>query len=217
VEVLTMTVKIDVPQECLPHLQSQELLGDIWFYRTDCRYLQDAWLEHPFGYESANLFNNENEEVFVRAHGNFAIPASFYLAPPDDDAEYATFRHFNAVDSNLCFNQLAYVLSMEGCKSGLVPLGKFGVDPEHLRCRKVAVNMMIAKINTTFVRPINPSGFTGWIAIRTIYERKGMPFMEMEFQFSDYEGPGLAVGECRGVVFVQNFCMDPDHPGGCGD
>jgi hypothetical protein len=211
-EVLTMTVKVDVPQECLPHLQSQELLGDIWFYRMDCRYLQDAWLEHPFGYEPASLFNNENEEIFIRAHGNFNIPTSFYLAPPDDDAEYATFRHFNAVDSNLCFNQLAYVLSMEGCKSGLVPLEKFGVDPEHVRCRKVAVNMMIAKINTTFVRPINPSGFTGWIAIRTIYEKKGMPFMEMEFEFSDIEGPGLAVGDCRGVVFVQNFCTDPDHP-----
>ena len=212
-----MTVKVDVSQECLPHLQSQELLGDIWFYRTDCRYLQDAWLEHPFGYEPASLVNNENEEVFMRAHGIFAIPASFYLAPPEDNTEYTTFRHFNAVDSNLCFNQLAYVLSMEGSKSGLVPLDKFGVDPEHIRCRKVAVNMMIAKINTTFVRPINPSGFTGWIAIKTIYERKGMPFMEMEFQFSDLEGPGLAVGECRGVVFVQNFCEDPAHPGGCSD
>lgn len=212
-----MTVKVDVPQECLPHLQSQELLGDVWFYRPDCRYLQDAWLEHPVGYEPVSLLNNDNDEVFVRAHGNFAIPASFYLAPPEDEAEYATFRHFNAVDSNLCFNQLAYVLSMEGSKSGLVPLDRFGVDPEHIRCRKVAVNMMIAKINTTFVRPIDPSQFTGWIAIRTIFERKGMPFMELEFQFSDLEGPGLAVGECRGVVFVQNFCTDPDHIGSRSD
>jgi hypothetical protein len=60
-------------------------------------------------------------------------------------------------------------------------MDKFGVDHEHIRCRKVAVNMMIAKINTTFVRPINPSSFTGLIAIKTIYERKGMPFIEMEF------------------------------------
>jgi hypothetical protein len=209
-----MTVKIDVPQSSLPHLHSQELLGDIWFYREDCRYLKDAWLEHPRGYEPATLLNNDSEEVFIRAHGEFAIPASFYLAPPEDEAEYATYRHFNAVDTNLCFNQLAYVLSMEGCKQGLVPLEGFGVDPEHIRCRRVAVNMMIAKINTTFVRPIDPSAFSGWIAIRTVYERKGMPFMELEFQFND-AGAGLAVGDCRGVVFVQNFCTDPGHPGSC--
>jgi len=65
--------------------------------------------------------------------------------------------------------------------SGLIPLEQSGVDPHPARCRRVAVNMMIAKITFTFVRPIAHSNFAGWIAVKAKYERKGMPFFAMEF------------------------------------
>lgn len=209
-----MTARIDAPIESLPHMCDKRLWGDIWFYRDECRYLKEAWVETPVGFEPESLIDNDNDEIFLRAEGKFSIPESFYLAPADDPTEYAAFRHFNAVDANICFNQLAYVLCLEGCPHGLIPLWKFGVDPESMKCRKVAVNMMIAKMNTTFVRPIQPMDFKGWIAINKLYEKKGMPFMEMEFQFEG-EGAGLAVGECRAVIFVQNFCENPGHPHDC--
>jgi len=169
-----MITRKDIPQTSLSRFHSHELLGDIWFYREECRYHKEAWLEYPIDYDPKTLLGNESDKVFVHPHGTFAIPASFYLAPPEDPAEDATCRHYNAVDAKIRLNQLAYVLDMEGFKSGLIPLDQFGVDPHQIRCRRLAVNMMTAEINFTFVRALDPSDFMGRIAVKTIYERKGM-------------------------------------------
>jgi hypothetical protein len=197
-------IKIPTDEVSMPHISSKGLVGDIWFYRPECRYLNEAWLEHPRDFDPARLIDNTELGTYVRAAGHFSIPASFYLAPPDKPGEYASFRHFNAVDANICFNQLAYVLLLEGASKGLIPLSMFGVDTDRLRRRRVTVNMMIGKISTTFVRRIDPADFTGWIAVTNMYLRKGMPFIDLEFQFEDSLG-GLAVGTCRGVLFVQNL------------
>lgn len=196
-----MTIKTPVHLSYLPHLSSQELLGDIWFYRPECQYVKDAWLEYPDGYDPSRLIDNESEKTFFRAHGQFSIPASFYVKQSDASGEYAALRHFNAVDANICFNQLAYVMLLEGCDKNLLNLCDLGFHPDDSRSRRSMVNMMISKINTTFVRPIAPNDFEGWVAARKIYKRKDLPFIDIEFQFEDKKG-GLAVGTCRGVIFV---------------
>jgi hypothetical protein len=201
-----MGEKIPVNINQLPHLSSKDLLGDIWFYRPECQYLKEAWLEYPEeGEPAAGTAREDVEDFFYfRAHGRFSIPASFYVKPPDNPEEYNSFRHFNAVDSVICFNQLAYVLLLEGYERNFLPFLELGSDPKILRSRRDLVNMMIAKNNTTFVRPINPNDFEGWIAVNRIYQKNGLPYMETSFRFEDKNG-GLAVGGCRGVIFLQNL------------
>jgi hypothetical protein len=191
----------------LPHLSSKDLLGDIWFYRPECQYLREAWLEFPEeGENAAEAGEGDNiEDIFYyRAHGRFSIPASFYVKPPDNPDEYNSFRHFNAVDSVICFNQLAYVALLEGYENHFLPFFELGSDPKILRSRRDLVNMMIAKNNTTFVRPIDPNDFEGWVAVNRLYQKNGLPYMESTFRFMDKKG-GLAVGGCRGVIFIQNL------------
>lgn len=186
------------------HLSPPALARDVWFYRLECRYLRDAWLAHPSNYEPDTLMDNEKGDLWLRAVGRFSIPESFYVESRHLDPELPGVRHLNAVDLNICFNQLAYVLINEGIDHGLLPpepLGLSGVDP---REERINGNMMIAKIGTTFVRPIDPREFDGWLAITRIYHHKGLPFVDMSFEFSDSKG-GFAVGTCRGVIFVQNF------------
>lgn len=206
-------IRVDTPLESLPHIAAKELMGDIWFYREECRYLQDAWLEYPKKFQPELLINNEDPGIFFRSHGNFSIPASFYLRPPDDQQErekdYSPFRHFNAVDSNVCFNQLCFVLFLEGCDRDLIPLSHFGFDTHQVRRRRVTVNILIAKLDTTFIRRIDPVKFSGWIALRKVYKKDtftkySLPFMELDFQFEDENG-GLAVGDCKLVIFMQNI------------
>ena len=88
-------------------MRDKELLGDIWFYRDECLYLREAWIETLLGFSPESLINNKDDGVFIRAGGKFSIPESFYLAPPDDPTEYAAYRHFNSNDANICYNQLA--------------------------------------------------------------------------------------------------------------
>ena len=87
---------------------------------------------------------------------------------------------------------------------GLFALFAPGTDSSRSRSRRSLVNMMIAKIDTTFFRPIDPNDFEGWVAVNKLYVHDGMPFLETSFRFMDRKG-GLATGHCRGVVFVKNL------------
>src|SRR5690348_5245638 len=66
-------------------------------YKPHCRYLQRAHVVS--GSERAGLPASKGTEV--SAHGDFAIPESCYIADTG---------HFNAVEFNICYNQLAYTL-----------------------------------------------------------------------------------------------------------
>lgn len=200
-----MTVRISAQEISYPHLDKKELTGDIWFYREECRYLREAWIIHPKEYEPDSLISNTDPQNYFAAEGLFSIPGSFYMNPKlDSDPDANRFTHFNAVDAVICYNQLGFIQTIEGGMRELLPFDKLGIDIKSLRTVKTTINIMIAKINTIFVRPTDPTDFTGRITINRMYINKGLPFAETEFSFQDNKG-GLAVGSARIVTFVNHL------------
>ena len=200
-----MTVRISAQEISYPHLNQKELTGDIWFYREECRYLREAWIIHPKNYQPDSLIDNTNPQNYFGSEGLFSIPGSFYMEPSlNSDSDANKFTHFNAVDAVICYNQLSFIQGIEGGMRELLPYSRLGIDVESLRTVKTTVNMLFAKISTTFVRPIDPTDFTGRITINNMYFHKGLPFAETEFSFEDKKG-GLAVGTARIVTFVHHL------------
>ncbi len=200
-----MTVRISAQEISYPHLNQKELTGDIWFYREECRYLREAWVIHPKNYNPESLIDNTDPKNYFGSEGLFSIPSSFYMEPSlSSDSDANRYTHFNAVDAVICYNQLAFIQGIEGGMRALLPYHRLGIDVESLRTVKTTINMLIAKMSMTFVRPIDPTDFTGRITINTMYFHKGLPFAETEFSFEDKKG-GLAVGSARLVTFVHHL------------
>ncbi|MEU3183403.1 FcoT family thioesterase [Streptomyces sp. NPDC006923] len=68
-------------------------------YRPSCQYLKTATVD-------------VTDDGLTRARCTFAIPAPFYI---DDTG------HFNAVEFNLCYNQMMYYAVAKSVKEGLMP------------------------------------------------------------------------------------------------
>ncbi len=202
-------IRIDTSLDSLEHKSARELVGDIWFFRKECRYLEEAWLEHPKNYVTDNLIDNENPAIFLRSHGIFSIPSSFYLRQPTDHSEHNAFRHLAAIEASMCFHQLGFVLFWEGCDRDLIPIAHFGIDIHHTKRKLMAINTHIAKLSTVFVRGIDPMKFNGSITLTRVYKKdtsshQALPFLELDFRFEDEKG-GLAVGQSTLVVLSQNI------------
>ncbi|ATB30099.1 FcoT family thioesterase [Melittangium boletus] len=150
-------------------------------YLPPCRYMKQAFARVP---DTASA----NSSLVL--HADFVIPSSCYIN---------STGHFNAVESNICVNQLAYLLfawSLRGAKDHPFSAEVGPFDMETFR-EKQLPNMWILSLQTSFRRAINPHGFQGTIewthATRT---RTKLLLLEMSFRFSDGER-GQAEGQVK--------------------
>ena len=70
-------------------------------YKTTCRYLLDATVRYPRAARS-----------IAAASGTFSIPESCYIA---------STGHFNAVEFNICYNQIVYFSIAKAVQERLSP------------------------------------------------------------------------------------------------
>jgi len=139
-------------------------------YLPPCRYMKQAFARTP---DSAS----PGSSLALRA--DFVIPSSCYIN---------STGHFNAVEANICVNQLAYLLfawSVQDAKEhpfsavvGPFDLGTFR--------EKQLPNMWILTLQTSFRRAINPHGFQGTIEwTEATRKRSNLLLLDMSFRFSD--------------------------------
>jgi hypothetical protein len=147
---------------------SREVLAP---YRPGCKYLQSVEVELPG--EGA---------AFLRARARFSIPYSCYIVDTG---------HFNAVEYNICYNQLAYYAIAKCVKEG-VP-GIFETwDMETYR-KKQLPDMLIVGFQSTFKRPIDAKNFYCELEFLSSKLSKNILFLETSCRFTD-NGSGLAYG-----------------------
>ena len=79
------------------------------------------------------------EEALVSANGEFTIPFSCYIADTG---------HFNAVEFNICYNQLAYVLLGQCVISGLLPELEIATFEEYRR--RQLPDFLILRLKSSF-------------------------------------------------------------------
>jgi hypothetical protein len=172
-----MTSSVEAPPALL-----QQVLRP---YKPDCRYLRSAEVVG-----SGNLFE---QQPFVQRY-EFAIDESCYI---DDTG------HFNAVEFNICFNQMFYLAAatlVAGDTDG--PFRHWTLEDFWER---QLPKILITDFSSRFRRPINARRFSGELRLTRATERaagegrSGMLIIPTECRFWDESG-GAAEGQVRIVV-----------------
>jgi len=151
-----------------PHL----LEGVLRPYKEHCRYLKSATISVKNG--------------LGVARGEFSIASPCYI---DDTG------HFNAVEFNICYNQLVYYLLAKSIKEHAVPaLAEWTVDDYWVR---QLPDILIARFRSIFRSQIDSLAFSGEVAFSSITHsnvRQPMVLTETTVRFWDKQ-EGRADGE----------------------
>ena len=139
-------------------------------YRDHCKYLQRA----EFVRQGQGLGWME---------GVFGIHDSCYI---DDTG------HFNAVEFNICYNQIAYLHLGYCIAHNLTPeLNRFSFEQF---CVQQLSNFLIATISSSYATELNAKAFYGRFTIQTLRRRAQSTFIKTQCQFWD-DHSGRSKGE----------------------
>jgi hypothetical protein len=166
----------------MPITISPSFIGEILRpYRPISRYLKEAVITH---FRDKASEGPAATSGLITAEGKFAIEESCYI---DDTG------HFNAVEFNLCFNQLAYYVIAASVKHRLIDaFANWDIDEYR---RRQLPDILIAKMSAQFARPVHGAAFDGWLDITKVSKSsKGHIFLTMEVAFTD-KHDGFAEGE----------------------
>lgn len=145
-------------------------------YKPHCRYLK-----------AARVYHGEHDSV-CRIEGQFEIPESCYI---DDTG------HLNAVEVNICYNQMLYTLYAASVDRGLIPAMRHLSLDEYLS--RQLPDVLIHKIDIAFKSPIDPRRFHGEMAFQSAVDRRKFILFPSVCRFGDERG-GRAVGKVS-VIF----------------
>ncbi len=149
-------------------------------YRRNAVYLKSAEITQ-FS-EKASIVAGSDDQRLVTGHGRFAIPESCYI---DDTG------HFNAVEFNICYNQLAYVIFAKCIEAGLMHrLRNHDFDVMSLvefKQRQLPA-MVIVSLESRYYKQLNSMDFTAELTINKMSPVGSAWFFFTSIAFADHEG-----------------------------
>ncbi|MDT0382153.1 FcoT family thioesterase [Streptomyces sp. DSM 42041] len=172
-----MTSQQTLPAD-LSSLEADKLLLDrvLEPYKTNCRYLKTARVE---------------QGDCLTLHATFEIPESCYIAATG---------HFNSVEFNICYNQMAYYLIAKAAQESLIePFDSWTMADYWQR---QLPNVLIADFQSKFRRPMQGAAFSGTLTFSKITQRSGdrpLVIIETVCGYSDGAG-GHADGAVKLVI-----------------
>ncbi|HET7500124.1 MAG TPA: FcoT family thioesterase [Kofleriaceae bacterium] len=158
---------------------SDELIQSILTpYRAECRYLQKLWIDcyDPPGAPTGAVGGS------IVGRGQFAIPESFYIVDTG---------HFNAVEFNLCFNQIGYVYLAYCFDHKLIP-PIAEVDLAYYRRQQLG-GLLIAKFSSTYRTQMRAARFWGEFSLSKTIERNSLWLLDTRIRYWD-DGDGRSEG-----------------------
>lgn len=163
-------------------------------YKENCRYLQHASLE----YQLTDTTNPTPDKHKILAKGHFSISHSCYIADTG---------HFNAVEFNICYNQLAYYVVAECIRHQLIDsLKTWDMEAYH---RYQLSNMLIVKLSSSFQKPICPDKFEGYLQVKRILKKRNTLFFQTICGFNDSCG-GSATGNVLFAIILHSKISPSD-------
>ena len=148
-------------------------------YRREATYLRSARLEAVR--DKRDLAPGSKETGLIKASGRFSIPHSCYID---------STGHFNAVEFNICFNQLAYVVF--GKCIDLDVLKNLRMDDSNMSFgefrRNQLSSMLIVKIESRYYKVLKPGNFKADLSIDRVSASGNAFFCFTSIDFSDDEG-----------------------------
>jgi hypothetical protein len=148
-------------------------------YKEHCKYLRKAQFQYPKSPDYGRWY----------IQGEFSIPESCYTI--------ADSGHFNAVEFNICFNQLCYVITAYLIQNNIAEAMK-GWDLEAFKRRQLS-GFLIVKYSSTFKKPINARNFRGTISISKCTARGNLIMVKTSCAFYDCH-EGWAEGDVTIVI-----------------
>ena len=142
-------------------------------YKEHCKYLRKAQFQYPKSPDRGRWF----------VQGEFSIPESCYIADTG---------HFNAVEFNICFNQICYVAVAYLIQNNLAEAME-GWDLETYKRRQLS-DCLIVKYSSAFKKPIDSRNFQGTLSINKCTARGSLIMMKTSCAFYDRH-EGWAEGE----------------------
>jgi hypothetical protein len=112
----------------------------------------------------------------LTAAGRFSIPLSCYI---DDTG------HFNAVEFNICYNQLAYVMFGKCFETGIVPKLCFLTPGDYLRHQ--LQSCFIVSLESRFLKQLKSDAFRGELFLNKLSWVGGVLFCFTTIAFADCE------------------------------
>ena len=165
-------------------------------YFDNTTYLQEVSVKE----QSLPASSRDDRRKPLFAEGTFRIEESCYIKDTG---------HFNAVEFNICFNQLAYVLYAHSFASGhfqeTMPqwgdsLNQF--TPESFSNNQLS-SMLIVNLSSTFKKEIRSGLFYGKLEVGKVRSKGNCFFSKNHVTFYDDEG-----GFSEGDVMLA-FVVDP--------
>lgn len=152
-------------------------------YVPSCVYLKDAWRD-------ADCLTQ------LVSHGRFSVPATFY----GDQT-----GHFNAVESALCLNQLAFVTMADFVEHREEHRFRDAILTHDLDDFKknVISRTFVASMSTRFRRLLDGHDVHGELRLKKFRVHGAMLFIQGSFAFDDAESAGSSTAAFSGeVVFA---------------
>ena len=137
-------------------------------YRDNCKYVTKAGV-----YDLDHTPVEGEREALLSLKAELSIPESCYI---DDTG------HFNAVEFNICYNQMIYLLMAHGVEHGLLDLGMEALDTFKQR---MLPDILIIDMHNRFRRAMNSNRLYGTVAIHKRLARKNMYILKTSCQFFD--------------------------------
>ncbi|MEU5846867.1 (2E)-enoyl-ACP glycyltransferase [Saccharopolyspora shandongensis] len=146
-------------------------------YKPHCKYLKSA--------------NVTSGEALPSARCEFAIPESCYI---DDTG------HLNAVEVNICYNQMLYYTIAASVQYGLMEEFRGWTMSDYWKHQ--LPDILIARFASKFRSPVNPRRFEGEIDFLSVQRRSpggGPPMLVANTAYRYWDAEG---GRCNGEVTI---------------
>jgi hypothetical protein len=169
-------------QQQFIHIPQAFISGILKPYRPNVQYLKSAQIDF---FRDAALDNNGDQDpALIKGRGRFEIPESCYI---DDTG------HFNAVEFNICYNQLAYVMFgkcvADGIWGRVAQKYKRLADVSFAEYQRLQLSsMLIVKLESSFLKQLKSDDFWGELTIHRIASKEKVDFIYTSISFSDSGG-----------------------------
>ena len=148
-------------------------------YRDNCKYLKRCAMEYV---PPAADVSAEESEASIVALGELSVAESCYID---------STGHFNAVEFQICANQLMYTMGAEVTRRRILrAFASMDLDGYYER---QLPNVLITNVTSAFRKVMNPRRFYGRLQLDRAYCLRDRAFWECTLTYTDDEG-GLADG-----------------------
>lgn len=151
-------------------------------YRSHCQYVKKAGV---YGEENGPL--DPHREALLSLKAELSVPISCYI---DDTG------HFNAVEFNICYNQMMYLLMAHGVDQGLLDIG-IG-DLEEFKQRMLS-DILILELNNKFRQALCSEKLYGTVSIHKCVLKRNLYIIKTSCQFFDEKG-GEQYGDVTAAI-----------------